>query len=73
MKATIEKKLRFSIGFTLVETVDRLIAVTRERASISRCKVRPVCVRIGMWGIVVQRIGFRLSQAKRGYGENYDL
>ena len=24
-------------------------------------------------GVVVQRIGFRLSQAKRGYGENYDL
>ena len=74
MKATIEEELRISFSFTLVETMDRLVAVTREGAGIARCKVRSVCVGVGMiGGIVVQRIGFRLSQAERGYGENYDL
>ena len=74
MKATIEEELRISFSFTLVETMDRLVAVTREGASIARCIVRSVCVGVGMiGGIVVQRIGFRLSQAERGYGENYDL
>ena len=54
--------------------MDRLVAVTREGAGIARCKVRSVCIGVGMiGGIVVQRIGFRLSQAERGYGENYDL
>ena len=73
MKASIEKELRLSISLTLVKTVDRLIAVARERAGITRCKVWSVGIRVCKRGIVVQGIGFRLSQAKRGYGENYDL
>ena len=28
---------------------------------------------VAVGGVVVQRVGFRLSQAERGYGENYDL
>ena len=73
MKTSIEKELRIGISLTLVKTVDRLVAVARERASIARCKVWSVCIGVCVWGIVVQRIGFRLSQAERGYGENYDL
>jgi len=72
MKASVEKELRLSISLTLVKTVDRLIAVARERAGITRCKVWSVGIRVCKRGIVVQGIGFRLSQAKRGYGENYD-
>ena len=73
MKTSIEKELRIGISVTLVKTVDRLVAVARKRASIARCKVWSVCIGVCVWGIVVQRIGFRLSQAERGYGENYDL
>merc|ERR1719476_639344 len=53
-------KLGISLGLSLVQTVDRLVTVAGEGAGISR------------GGVVVQRIGFRLSQAERGYGENYD-
>ena len=73
MKTSIEKELRIGISITLVKTVDRLVAVAGERASIARCKVWSVCIGVCVRGIVVQGIGFRLSQAKRGYGENYDL
>ena len=44
-----------------------------EGAGISRGGIRPVEVGVAVGGVVVQRIGFRLSQAERGYGENYDL
>merc|ERR1711892_212228 len=46
MKASIEKELRLSISLTLVKTVDRLIAVARERAGITRCKVWSVGIRV---------------------------
>ena len=32
-----------------------------------------IAMGVPIGGVVVQRIGFRLSQAKRGNGENYDL
>jgi hypothetical protein len=66
-------KLGVSLGLSLVKTVDRLVTGAWERAGISRGGVRPVEVGVAVGGVVVQRIGFRLSQAKRGYGENYDL
>ena len=56
-----------------MKTVDRLVAVAWEGAGISRGGIGPVEVGGAVGGVVVQRIGFRLSQAKRGYGENYDL
>ena len=56
-----------------MKTVDRLIAGTRERTSIARCIVWSVEISIAIRSIEVQGIGFRLSQAERGYGENYDL
>ena len=65
--------MRVSLSFSLVETVDRLVTVSRQRASIARCIVRSVKVGVGIRSIVVKRVGFRLSQAERGYGENYDL
>ena len=37
MKTSIEKELRIGISITLVKTVDRLVAVAGERASIARC------------------------------------
>merc|ERR1719429_220617 len=52
--------LGISLSFSLVESVNSLVAVSRQGSSIS----------IG--SIVVQGVGFRLSQAERGYGENYD-
>ena len=60
-------------GLSLVQTVDRLVTGAGEGAGISRGGVRSVEVGVAVGGVVVQRIGFRLSQAKRGYGENYDL
>ena len=66
-------KLGISLGLSLVQTVDRLVTGAGEGAGISRGGVRPVEVGVAVGGVVVQRIGFRLSQAKRGYGENYDL
>ena len=73
VKASIEEELRISLSLTLMKTVDRLIASARERTSIARCRVWSVQVGVAIRGIVVQGIGFRLSQAERGYGENYDL
>ena len=32
-----------------------------------------IAMGVPIGGVVVQRIGFRLGQAKRGNGENYDL
>merc|ERR1719210_1991229 len=59
----VEQEL--GICFTLVETMDGLIAVTREGAGVSGCIVRSVGVWVGVrGGIVEQRIGFRLSQTK---------
>ena len=63
-----------------MQTVDRLVTGAGEGAGISRGGVGPVVVGgvgiamgVPVGGVVVQRIGFRLSQAERGYGENYDL
>ena len=63
-----------------MKTVDRLVTMSGEGAGISRGGVEPVVVGgvgvamgVPVGGVVVQRIGFRLSQAERGYGENYDL
>ena len=73
-------KLGVSLSLSLVQTVDRLVTGAWEGAGISRGGVGPVVVGgvgiamgVPIGGVVVQRIGFRLSQAKRGYGENYDL
>ena len=73
MKAGVKEQLRISLSLTLMKTVDRLIAGTRKRSSIARCIVWSVQASIAIGSIVVQGIGFRLSQAERGYGENYDL
>merc|ERR1712165_146896 len=72
VKAGVKEQLRISLSLTLMKTVDRLIAGTRERTSIARCIVWSVQASIAIGSIVVQGIGFRLSQAERGYGENYD-
>merc|ERR1712165_187919 len=72
VKASVEDQLRISLSLTLMKTVDRLIAGTRKRSSIARCIVWSVQASIAIGSIVVQGIGFRLSQAERGYGENYD-
>merc|ERR1719367_1940594 len=72
VKTSVEEQLRISLSLTLMKTVDRLIAGTRERTSIARCGIWSVQVWVPIGSIVVQGIGFRLSQAERGYGENYD-
>jgi len=72
VKTSVEEQLRISLSLTLMKTVDRLIAGTRERTSIARCGIWSVQVWVTIGSIVVQGIGFRLSQAERGYGENYD-
>merc|ERR1719420_2579297 len=72
VKTSVEEQLRISLSLTLMKTVDRLIAGTRERTSIARCGIWSVEVWVTIGSIVVQGIGFRLSQAERGYGENYD-
>merc|ERR1711902_258301 len=72
VKTSFEEQLRISLSLTLMKTVDRLIAGTRERTSIARCGIWSVQVWVTIGSIVVQGIGFRLSQAERGYGENYD-
>ena len=63
-----------------MQTVDRLVTGAREGAGISRGGVGPVevggvgiAMGVPIGGVEVQRIGFRLGQAKRGDGENYDL
>merc|ERR1719412_1366685 len=72
VKTSVEEQLRISLSLTFMKTVDRLIAGTRERTSIARCSNWSVEVWVTIGSIVVQGIGFRLSQAERGYGENYD-
>merc|ERR1719245_2571834 len=72
VKTSVEEQLRLILSLTLMKTVDRLIAGTRERTSIARCIVWSVEISIAIRSIEVQGIGFRLSQAERGYGENYD-
>merc|ERR1712038_45872 len=72
VKAGVKEQLRISLSLTLMKTVDGLIAGTRKRSSIARCIVWSVQASIAIGSIVVQGIGFRLSQAERGYGENYD-
>merc|ERR1712117_532248 len=67
-----KEDLGVSFSFSLVKSVDILVAVTRvEGTSVARgvCMVGVGVVR----GVQVGRVGFRLSQAERGYGENYDL
>merc|ERR1712038_1784995 len=71
-RASVKEQLRISLSLTLMKTVDRLIAGTRKRSSIARCIVWSVQASIAIGSVVVQGIGFRLSQAERGYGENYD-
>merc|ERR1719281_1542158 len=72
VETSVEEQLRISLSLTLMKTVDRLIAGTRERTSVARCGIWSVQVWVTIGSIVVQGIGFRLSQAERGYGENYD-
>ena len=70
---TVVSVARFGLGLSLVETMDGLVTGARERSSVSRGIVRSVEVGVAVGGVVVQRICFRLSQDKRGYGENSDL
>ena len=75
VKASVEDQLRISLSLTLMKmnTVDGLVA-TIKRTSIARYTSNwSVEVWVTIGSIVVQGIGFRLSQAERGYGENYDL
>ena len=65
--------LGVGLGFSLVETMDGLVAGSGERASIAGGVVRSVEVRVAIRGIVVQRISFRFCQAERGDNENSDL
>jgi len=66
-------QLGVSLGLSLVQTVDRLVTGAGQRPSIAGGVVRSVEVGVAVGGVVVQRICFRLSQDKRGYGENSDL
>ena len=56
-----------------------MVAVSRQGSSISSGSIGVVdigvvvAISITIGSIVVQGVGFRLSQAERGYGENYDL
>merc|ERR1712012_488807 len=73
--SSVDQELGVSLGLSLVESVDSLVA-TVESSGVSRCIVGSVVVGVGgsitIGSIVVQGVGFRLSQAERGYGENYD-
>merc|ERR1711902_9868 len=74
VKASVEDQLRISLSLTFMKmnTVDGLVA-TIKRTSIARYTSNwSVEVWVTIGSIVVQGIGFRLSQAERGYGENYD-
>ena len=62
--------ISFGLGFSLVKTVDSLVT-SRERSSVSRGGVGAVEVWVGVGvvgvsvgSVVVQRIGFRLSQTE---------
>merc|ERR1712117_717528 len=74
VKASVEDQLRISLSLTFMKmnTVDGLVA-TIKRTSIARYTSNwSVEVWVAIGSIVVQGIGFRLSQAERGYGENCD-
>merc|ERR1712224_459827 len=74
VKPSVEDQLRISLSLTFMKmnTVDGLVA-TIKRTSIARYTSNwSVQVWVTIGSIVVQGIGFRLSQAERGYGENYD-
>ena len=64
------QELGVSLRLSLVQTMDGLVAVAGERPSVPGGVVRSVEVGVTVGGVVVQRICFRLSQDKRGYGEN---
>ena len=66
-------KLCVSLGLSLVETMNGLVAGSRERSSVARGVVRSVEVGVTVGGIIVQRISFRFCQAERGDNENSDL
>ena len=66
-------KLCVSLGLSLVETMNRLVAGSREGSSIARGVIRSVEVGVTVGGIIVQRISFRFCQAERGDNENSDL
>merc|ERR1711902_446002 len=53
VKASVEDQLRISLSLTLMKTVDRLIACTRERTSIARCGIWSVKVWVTIGSIVV--------------------
>lgn len=61
------------LSLSLVETMNGLVAGSRERSSVARGVVRSVEVGVTVGGIIVQRISFRFCQAKRGDNENSDL
>ena len=73
VKASIKEDLRISLRLTLVQTMKTMnrLVTPDKGTSIARCSIRSG--QVGVRSIVVQGIGFRLSQAERGYGENYDL
>ena len=57
-----------------MQAVDGLVTVSGQGARVSAGGVRSVEVGVvAVRGVEVQGVGFRLSQAERGYGENYDL
>merc|ERR1711902_215889 len=53
VKTSVEEQLRISLSLTLMKTVDRLIACTRERTSIARCGIWSVKVWVTIGSIVV--------------------
>ena len=62
------------VSLPLVQAVDGLVTVSGQGARVSAGGVRSVEVGVvAVRGVEVQGVGFRLSQAERGYGENYDL
>ena len=77
-----ELGIGFGFSFSFVQSVD-LCVTTGEVVSVSvgNSGADPpgrgvgCCVRVvsGVSGVKERRIGFRLGQAKRGDGENYDL
>ena len=73
VRGSHSQQLGVSLGLSLVKTMDGLVTGPREGSSIPGGVVRSVEVWVAVRGVVVQRICFRLSQDKRGYGENSDL
>merc|ERR1719270_486954 len=61
------------VSFSFVDTVNGLKTCSWKFTSVTRCICRSIEIWVCVGGVRgVQRIGFRLSQAERGYGENYD-